>query len=142
MKSDTDNIVPIPVYGIPTIYVNQVWSQVEPILKDVIEESDDTVESTRQAVLDGTYHLWIIGDYSAVAVTQIIERPKRRIAWIQFIAGKDMNIWFDAWIEALEHYAQNEDCAAIEFAGRKGWLRHAKKHPEYKPTKTLFRREF
>ena len=131
----------IPVYGIPTVHVDEVWLEARPIIeKAVFDDTDETIDTVYAELLNGNYHLWVIGEFDAIAVTEIQERPARRVAWIRFIAGKNMDQWFDAWIAALEHYAENEDCKAIEFAGRKGWLKHAEKYTDYKPIRTIFRR--
>lgn len=141
MSKLKDKQAVIPVYGIPTCYVDELWEKVKPIIeRAVFDNTDETIESVYGDLKVGNYHLWVIGEFDAAAVTQIIERPKRRVAWIQFIAGDNMEKWFDAWLAALELYAENEQCEAIEFAGRKGWLKHAERYPDYKPTKTIFRR--
>lgn len=142
MNSCVDVFDSIPVYGIPTVHVDDVWLEARPIIeKAVFDDTDETIDTVYAELLIGNYHLWIIGNYDAIAVTEIQERPARRVAFIRFIAGKDMKRWFDAWVTALEYYAENEDCKAIEFAGRKGWLKHAEKYTAYKPTRTIFRRE-
>ena len=141
MNKKQDSLNAIPIYGIPTIYADEVWEKAEPIIQRAVwDDTDETIASVYSEVISGNYHLWIIGEFEAVAITEIQDRPERRVAWIRFIAGENMDRWFDAWIAALEHYAQNEDCYAIEFAGRKGWLKHAEKYRDYKPLRTIFRR--
>ena len=142
-SAQVDSAERVPVYGIPTQMVDSVWPHARAILTPAVkDETDMTLESVYDDLKTGVFHLWIIGNYDAVAVTQLQDRPKRRVAWIQFIAGYDMPTWFDEWLKAVEFYAQAAGCEAIEFSGRKGWLKHAKKHTNYKPTWTVFRRVF
>ena len=82
------------------------------------DESDETIESVYDEIKRGCYHLWMIGPDDAVAVTQIIERPARRIAWVQYIAGENMEHvqMYPGFIEQAKKEERPRESRAFEWA--------------------------
>lgn len=131
-----------PVGGVPSEKIMLVWDRVEPILARVVkEETGHSLQSVLTALQMSQMQLWVVGDFNGVVVTSVEQRPLHKVLFINFLAGYELNGWLDAWIDVLEDYARFNECVAIEFNGRKGWNKIGERHPEYKSTHTVFRRE-
>lgn len=131
-----------PIGGVPPERMMQVWDRAEPILARVVKpQSGYTLETLLTELQFGSMQLWVIGDFQGVVVTQIKTPPVGPCLWVQFMAGDHMNEWLDDWKEVMEAFARERGCIAIEFAGRKGWNKIQERHPEYKATWTIFRKE-
>lgn len=119
-----------------------VWDRAAPLLDRVVkEDTGHTLDSVLNRLQLGRMLLWIIDDFKAVAVTEIVCRPLHRIVWVHFIAGKDMINWLDELEDAYTHYAIRNRCRAVEFCGREGWRKHMKQHTDWDSVLTLFRKE-
>jgi len=128
--------------GVPGQLVMKVWRKVEPLLERVVNpQTGWDMKHVLTALQTGEMQLWVIGDFKGVVVTQILTRPIHKVLWIQFISGKHMDEWLDDWITVQEDFARHNDCAAIEFAGRRGWNKISEAHSDYKPILTTIRRE-
>ncbi len=131
-----------PIGGVMPDMAAAVWPKIEPLLDRVVTpDSGFSTAAILEGVKSGTMQLWVIGDFQAVVVSYIQVRPLHKVLWMQFIAGEEMREWLEDWIVFIEGFARHHDCEAIEFSGRKGWLRRLKSHPEYRPVMTIFRRE-
>jgi hypothetical protein len=129
--------------GIPSTKVADVWLAVEPLLKRVVlPNTGHTLQSVMTALLLAKMQLWVIGSFKGVVVTEIQDRPAERVLFTLFIAGSDMREWLDDWCDLQDEYARHNGCAAVEFNGRKGWNKIGETRPEWKPIRTVFRREF
>lgn len=143
MTNAAEKLDGLPIGGVPIEHVMTVWDRVEPILARVVKpETGQSLDSVRSQLLTGNAQLWVIGDFQGVVVTTIEDRPTQRVLFTPFLAGDNMAEWLDDWIEMQDSYAQYNDCAAVEFSGRKGWGKIAETRPEWKATRTIFRREF
>lgn len=63
-------------------------------------------------------------------ITEIKQYPRTKMLVFQYSAG-DYGVLEnsgDVVFETLETFAKAENCVGIEFFGRPGWKRHAKKH--------------
>lgn len=128
--------------GVPPERVMQVWEKIEPILARVVKpETGYSLDSVLTALQMAQMQLWVINDFQAVAVTRIEMRPLNKVLWVQFMAGDDIEAWMDDWRRVSEAYARHNECAAIEFSGRRGWIKFNHRHPDYKPVLTTFRKE-
>ena len=131
-----------PIGGVPSAHIMQVWDRVEPLLSRCVRDNSGySIMDLLTELQFGRMQLWIIGDFQGAIVTQIKTPPTGAVLWVQYMAGDHMNEWLDDWIAAQEAFARDQGCVAIEFAGRKGWNRIERQHPEYKATWTIFRRE-
>ena len=120
-----------------------VWDRVEPLLRRVLKPvTGVTPDAVLTELQLAKMQLWVIGDFEAVAVTSVNVRPLHKVLWVQYVAGDNMKHWLDDFIRVLESFAEHNECVAVEFSGRQGWLRHlARDHPEFKPVLTTMRRE-
>lgn len=133
-----------PIGGVPADMVMTVWHRVEPVLRRVVKPATGyDLDAVLNELQLGQMQLWVIGDFQAVAVTRIQERPRQRVLWCQFIAGDSIEDWLDDWVAVQTEFAKAHDCAAIEFSGRQGWHKYARKFRfrDYKPVLTTFRKE-
>ena len=133
-----------PIGGVPPEMIMSVWDKAEPLLRRCVRpETGYTLETLLTALQFGKIQLWVIGDFQGVVCTQIKvnDPPVPPILWVQFLAGDHMDEWLDDWREVMEAFALANGCNAVEFAGRKGWNKIQERHPEYKATWTIFRRE-
>jgi hypothetical protein len=133
----------IPIGGVPSEHIMVVWDKVEPLLARVVKpETGHTLDSVRADLFMSKSQLWVVGDFQGVIITTIEERPAHRVLFTTFLAGDHMDDWLSDWIDIQDQYAQHNGCVAVEFAGRKGWNKIGEKRPEWKPIRTIFRREF
>lgn len=131
-----------PIGGVPADLVMRVWDKVTPILSRVVKPQtgyrlDDVLTRLQLA----QWQLWVIGDFQAIAVTEIQVRPLHKVLWVQFIAGDRVDDWLEDWEAVLEAFAKANDCLAVEFNGRRGWHKFQHKFKDYKPVMTTYRRE-
>lgn len=128
--------------GVQAELLMPVWPKVEPVLRRAVKPvTGYTLESVLTELQTGHMQLWVVNDFQGVVITQIKVLPLHRVLWVMFMAGDHMDEWLDDWIAVQEAYARHNECVAVEFSGRQGWNKIAKRHREYKPTWTIFRRE-
>ena len=131
-----------PIGGVPAGAVMSVWERVEPILQRVVKrQTGFDLDSVLTKLQLAHWQLWVIGDFQAVAVTEIQARPLHNVLWVQFIAGDHVDDWLEDWEKVLEAFGTAHNCAAIEFNGRRGWGKFQHKFRDYKPVLTTYRRE-
>ncbi len=141
--TDAAEQIGVPIGGVRPDQVMLVWDKIEPVLARAVHpETGDTLDSIRMDLMMAKMQLWVIGDFQGVVVTTIIDRPTHRVLYTPYLAGENMKEWLDDWIDVQDEYAQHNKCAAVEFSGRRGWLKALAHKPEFKPVRTIFRREF
>ena len=129
--------------GVAPEHLMPIWAKIEPILARVVKpETGHSLDSVRMSLLSSHAQLWVVNDFQGVIVTTIEDRPTQRVLFTPFLAGDNMDEWLDDWIEVQDQYAQFHGCAAVEFSGRRGWNKIGESRPEWKPIRTIFRREF
>ncbi len=128
--------------GVTAGQVMQVWHRVEPLLKRVVKpDTGHTLDSVRYALLTGAMQLWVIEDFLGIVITSVEDRPSEKILFVPFMVGDNMKLWLDDWIEVQEAFGRANGCVALEFSGRKGWNKIGETKTDYKPLRTIFRRE-
>ena len=132
-----------PIGGVMPDQLSTVWPQIQDLLTAVVTPNTGcSLESVREDLQKGIAQLWVIGDFQAIAITYIQQRPVHKVLWIQYLAGHGRDEWLDDWRIIAEEYAQYNGCAAVEFSGRHGWLKvHKQEYPDYKPILTTFRKD-
>lgn len=142
MGNTAEKLPEIPIGGVPSDHIMTVWERIEPMLKRVVHiDTGQTLDSVRMELLTARAQLWVIGDFQGLAITSIEDRPSQRVLFTPFLVGEKMSEWLDEWIEVQDNYARYNQCVAVEFSGRKGWNKIGEKKPEWKPVRTIFRRE-
>jgi len=132
----------VPIGGVPSERIGAVWERVLPLLHRVIKPMTGySTSALYSELISGLSQLWVIGDFQAIVVTSVQQRPLHKILWVQFLAGSKLGHWLDDWITVMEAFAKAHDCVAIEFSGRPGWNWIQKQHPDYRAVSTTFRKE-
>ena len=140
MVAIAENVTPIG--GVQPGELMQVWDRVEPILARVVKpQTGFTLDSVLTRLQYGDWQLWVIGNFQAVAVTEIDVRPLHKVLWCRYIAGDNIDEWLADWEALLVEFARHHDCKAVEFSGRKGWNKFKGQYDEYKQVLTTWRKE-
>ncbi len=132
-----------PIGGVPPTELMSVWSRVEPLLRRVVKpHTGYNLNHVLMKLQLAYWQLWVMGDFQAVAITEIQIRPLHKILWCQFIAGDNVDQWLDDWEKVQTEYAKANECAAVEFNGRRGWSKFKREYGKiYKVVTTTYRKE-
>lgn len=131
-----------PIGGVPPEAVMHVWERCVPLLRRVVKpHSGYDLDALLFELQMARMQLWVIGNFQAVAVTQIQVRPLHKVLWCQFIAGDNIEEWLDDWERVQAEFARANDCAAVEFSGRPGWRKFHNKYRKYRPVLTTYRKD-
>jgi len=114
------------------------WVPIEGMLQSLCERMSGhglTVEDLKENIRTGRIRLWMLerledGGWKASAVfgTRIYTQPNGRLVCsLSWAAGEDA-LHPDVVIPAVEAYAQEHDCFAVEVMGRRGWSRVLRDH--------------
>ena len=123
-----------PISGVLAHNIQPILHRVIPLLELVVKPATGyTIEAVINDLLTQQTALWVIGDFNAITITRIQDRPTGRVLWNEWMAGENMDDWVADWMTVQEAFARSLGCAAIEFAGRNGYKR------KYNPTFNNFR---
>jgi hypothetical protein len=104
------------------------WGSALPHIKRVLDRGigSYTTEDVKARCESGKWTLWLCFDRNciAAAVTLFGEYPRLRTCIIRMLGGRLPRDW-RSHLTAIEDWARDEWCSAVEIFGRKGWLRHA-----------------
>jgi len=104
-----------------------IWNEVEPLIKKAL---DDCYKA--QDILDGLmetrFQLFISWEdrVESAVVTEVAQYPQKKILRYFLAGGENMNNWLEPIQKEIEQFAKDNQCDAIEVAGRKGWARKLK----------------
>lgn len=92
-----------------------------------------TVDDILRFVLTGQMHLWAVhqtGKILGHVVTEVKQYPQCKMLAVQYCAMEPGTMAeVDAVMhETAERFAKSAGCSGIEFVGRPGWRKTAKKH--------------
>jgi hypothetical protein len=117
-----------------------VWTVAEPYLVKAVE-GDFDIDVYRKSILSRDMQLWSAvkdGKFVAFMVTEIIQRPRKKICNIQLAGGVGVKDWI-RHMPKIEEWAASEGCDAIEtFTSRKRWTRLL---PEWSEAGVTIRKE-
>lgn len=83
-----------------------------------------TFEDVAELIVSGKAQLWPA--QRGVAVTEIVEYPRKRVLHV-FLAAGDMDQLLDM-IDAAADWGRSQGATAMTMSGRMGWLRVLDKH--------------
>ena len=115
------------IIKVPQEDLHIVWNEVESLIKKAL---DDTY--TARDILDGlvknAFQLFISWEdkVESAVITEVIQYPQKKVCRYFLAGGSNMNNWLEPIQQEIEKFAKNNQCDAIEVAGRKGWLRKLK----------------
>lgn len=95
-----------------------------------------TFEDVQEMVATGRAQLWPAP--RGVAITEIVEYPRKRVLHI-FLAAGEMDQLLDM-IESAERWGRTQGCTSLTMSGRMGWQRVLDKHG-FKPLLVTMERE-
>ena len=113
-------ITPIPSY-----YVTPVWERVAHLVRPAIEYVDSgfSEDDVLNRLNISDMQLWVVNDYQAACVTQIVVYPQHKSCLVVALGGEGMTEWFDELMDEVEEWARQMGCRYVEEYGRKGWQR-------------------
>lgn len=122
-----DNIIRIPENRIP-----EIFNTVAPFIQRALNESNGelTLQHVYIDLINARKQLWVISDENykthAVAVTEIVQYPAKRIARIIFLGGEGLERWSKLLSDTVIEHAREYGATCVEVIGRKGWDRFLK----------------
>ena len=122
----------IQVVGVPSIGVEKIWPQVEPLIAPSLKWANGCFlpVDLRDACMDTRMQLWIVLDAAsreiiAAVVTRISVYPRRKALSVPFGGGRRMREWLPLLNETIEGFARHMGCSFMEGGARTGWVRAA-----------------
>ena len=114
--------------------LSEAWPHVEKLVIDALDHGTSRVgvKDVYDGIGTGRYQLWIAWGPAAegIAVTEILDTEKERIASVFICVGKNLKEWL-RHLSSIENWAKAEGCSVIEAWARPGWERVLK---DYKKT--------
>lgn len=134
--SASDNLYPIPMER-----VDEYWPLLEPHFEAFCAQTQTTTPAViRYKALTGDAQLWMFhrdGQVVGGGATSVYEHKQGRYLNVWVAAGK-IDPFIDEAIGAVEHWAREIGCTAVEIVGRKGWGRRLE---GYKPRAVVFEKD-
>lgn len=130
---------------VPKDFVHHVWPSVASMIDDILEY--DTVgryhpSDAFLACSEGKAQLWLIYEDPkemplGIAVTRVLEYPRKKMLFIDGVAGKNFEACIPALLDTLVSFAKGAGCAGVEGYSRIGWKRVMAKYGVASPRTTL-----
>ncbi len=115
--------------------LHHLWPHYEGWVARALEYSlleGDDADSVRERLFKGELLLVEIGSDEramAVAVLEIIPTKEGKALHVIALAGDDMHIWLDDFIDFLRSTAKGLECdAGVTLTGRRGWVTELKRY--------------
>jgi len=115
---------------VPPEHVHDCWPKVQAFLEKAAEQThgrfheDDIYDLVSQRP---DHHLWVAFEdgptYHGAVVTSFTDYPNKRVLAMHFCGGNELEQWKDPMLALLRRWAKDTQCDAIEFTGRKGWVK-------------------
>lgn len=115
------------IRGVPAVAVEKLWHFAEPFIKRALDHTFGEISASdiRDFCTRQEMQLWMItkGDrvYGAGA-TQIVVYPQMKVVRIVALAGTEFDQWMDRSHAAIEVWATENGCTAVECYVRKGFV--------------------
>lgn len=142
VPQDTD----LQISLVPPQEIHRVWGKVGPMLQrstDLSEGRYDLIDLARK-LNSGEFHLWIVfekrGEIVAAITSTFSWYPQGKFLSGQFLGGARLSEWRDPFCELFDRWGRDNDCKAVEFTGRAGWVR-ALKGNGYREVYRILQRE-
>lgn len=105
------------------------WPQIESLIAPLLVEDGNYAPSDiLRDHLAGKKKVWASisdGKIEAVMVTELHDYPRKRVCFVPWIAGTNLDNWADKFIAASEAYARGMGCKRMCGLNREGWVRVA-----------------
>lgn len=115
------------LFGVQAAEVERVWGIVSPDIERALRFADGKyqIEDVKDALSRRDMQLWVAaegGEALSVAVTEIVNYPRKRVCVVMFCGGREFKRWLHH-IEEIERWAKGAGCDMVEICGRRGWRR-------------------
>ena len=112
---------------VPRDRLSDWWATVLPWL-DAVERRSKGKESAaalRAELEAGTAQLWMWyrDELRALAVTEVLQMPGCKIVRVRIVTGRERHEWAAPSLAAIEAWAAEIGCSAVEPICRRGWER-------------------
>ena len=128
-------------------FIQQIWSQVGPLLAkatDVSEGRYDIIDVYERLLRDPNWHLWAVYEPDLTVVAAITstftQYPRMKVLHGQFLGGRRLDEWQDMFCEMFDRWGRDNECQAIEFSGRPGWMKPLRRNG-YRPVFVVYQRD-
>lgn len=101
--------------------IDLVWDKALPLLTPGLAGADPKI--VKEFLEEGTYQLWIAGDFDAAATTAINVFPVGKVATVVHLGGSKIWEWMSEGIAEIEAWAKKHDCNRVRINGRREWSR-------------------
>jgi len=117
---------------IPSDKLDKVWGRVEGYLQSAVDSANGrfTLEDAYKFLSEKYWVLWVsVRDkkIEAIAVTEILQHPKKKICMVRIMSGKDYANWVGLE-DGIAQWAKSIGCDGMEAIARKGWAKVFKKY--------------
>ena len=106
--------------------IDSLWSDVEPFIKRCLVEMGTThlytTDWVKERIQKKEFQCWVLGDFDAIAVTEILEYPTGyREFSIWCVVGDNIRHWLKELYEKAVLFAKNNLCNGLYGNGRDDW---------------------
>jgi hypothetical protein len=116
----------IQLVGVPYSSIDDVWAEVEPMLKKGIQHGDGELDTKDilKMLIERSMQLWVLWDYDGdrivmAGVTEIISYPRLKVCRAVVLGGERVSEWM-TYIDEIERWAKYKGCDRMEAYGRRG----------------------
>jgi hypothetical protein len=113
------------VRGVQTDELDAVWPRIRHLVLEALEycNRDYALDDVLMSLRGARRQLFVTWpDCASMGITQIEERPCRKVLLIFAYAGRLAPDWKDIMAN-LKRWGASQGCSAIELQGRPGWSR-------------------
>lgn len=115
------------VRGVPFPLVERFWHFAEPYVKRALDHTHGEVSflDVKEACLNRGMQLWLIysdGRVVGAGTTELINYPQKLICRIMTLAGSQFDEWRQMAHDAIETWAMEQGCVAMESYTRRGFV--------------------
>lgn len=129
-------------------YVKQVWPKIAPMLAKATEMSEGryTIDTLYDKLVnDSSWHLWCVYEPDMTIVAAITSTFTRyptgmKVLHGQFLGGQFLDEWQDMFCDIFDRWGRDNECQAVEFCGRAGWMKPLRRNG-YRPVFQIYQRD-
>ncbi len=118
----------IDIYSIPVNLLDNVWHELEPLIKKGLEYANG--EMGTDDIYDQIRAHKVIpvvmakeNKIVACVTLEVVQKPKKKIMTLVTAGGSQMADWLGEFMKIADMLAKDQDCESIYVAGRPGWAK-------------------
>lgn len=143
--TDAEDRPEISIQPVRSAVVGHIWEHVEPLIQAAVENGpgDEAVADILEMLNRRDTQLWLVltdGKLGAAVVTTIAVKPRSKVCRLVYLGGEEPDAWAEQLYETLSSWARQLGCDAVEFWGRRGWGKIAKRL-RFAHVQTVYRRK-